>query len=324
MKASKLSLRLFWASIVVILVVVDGIPTSSASDPSSDSNSGTTSVASNLIPGVSVDNAGTFHYSNTLQAQQAILNPKTTVLQGVRNSSGACVFAGPASSVPVYQEETAFNPTTCVETIVSGQLSPKGLTTLAAMSPASGTLTSSTATSTSTSALPSNNSSATPSVSALATSYNGTWSAFSKVAFIDPINLTIVSLSNNFSWKIANSSVVSGSTSPSAYMEHIGGDVTTSTGSGTYYVNLGGGSAIQSFTYNNWSNSDFEAWVVAVLGPPGYAACGFNANPAQFYLAPNVTGYNNSSYNASWSDTVSGGCTDLVHFNSLSGTGSHS
>jgi len=302
------------------VVLVGGSPASSASSDAQTPSSTLTS-----IPGVSVDAAGTFHYTDTLSSKAGISNPVTSVLQGVRNSSGACVFSGSNFSGSQYEEEVAFNPSSCQETLVSGQLTSNGSAALAAMSPGISTANSLPTSQVGTPALSQfNGDSAKLIPNASSTTYNGSWSAFSKVAFIDPVNLTIVSLSNNFTWKISGSSVVSGSTTPSAYMEHIGGDVTTSTGSGTYYVNLGAGNAIESFTYNNWTNSDFEAWVVAVLGTAGYAACGFNSNPAMFYLAPNVTGYNNATYNTSWSDTVSGGCTNLVHFNSLSGPGSHS
>lgn len=105
-------------------------------------------------------------------------------------------------------------------------------------------------------------------------------------------------------------------------MEHFGGDVTTSTGSGTYYASLGGGTAMESQTNNSWTNSSFEAWVVFFMGIAGYAACGFDGSPAYFFLNPNIIGYNDATFSVSDTHVKSGGCTDLIHTNYNSGGGS--
>lgn len=61
-------------------------------------------------------------------------------------------------------------------------------------------------------------------------------------------------------------------------------------------------------------NSDFELIIVALTGVGGYAACGFDSSPATFYLSPWTEGYPNGYYSWGHSNSVHGGCSDLVHF----------
>ncbi|MEJ0014531.1 MAG: hypothetical protein WDN07_02970 [Actinomycetota bacterium] len=298
---------------VAIVMATSGLVATTGSASSADTNSQALSSTVTSIPGVSVDASGTFHYTNTLSSPQDLSGAVTSVVQGTRNSSGACVFSDPNSVGPKFGTEIAYNPTTCQDTMLFGQLTSKGIADLAAISPAS---TPSPGTSTKLAG-----GAAQPSAALSPASYDGWQSAYNKVAFIDPINLTIVSLSNNFTWEISGSSVIYGNTTPSAYLEHFGGDVTTSTGFGTSYTNIGGAYGIQSTTWNSWTNSDFEAWMVFFLGAPGYAACGFNSSSSQFYIAPTVTGNSDTTFTHSDVHTKSGGCTDLIHTNYNSGYG---
>ena len=293
---------------VAIAIATSGLVASIGPSSSAASNSEALSSTLTSIPGVSVDAGGTFHYTNALSSPQDLSGAVTTVVQGTRNASGSCVFSDPNSSGALFGTEIAYNPMTCQDTTLFGQLTAKGIADLAAISPAT-TSTKFVAPASQSSAV------VTPS------SYDGWQSAYNKVAFIDPINLTIVSLSNNFTWEINGTGVIYGNTTASAYMEHFGGDVTTSTGFGTSYTNIQGTYGIQSTTWNSWTNSDFEAWMVFFSGAAGYIACGFNSNPSQFYIAPTVTGASDTTFYVSDVHTKSGGCTDLIHANYNSGYG---
>ena len=79
------------------------------------------------------------------------------------------------------------------------------------------------------------------------------------------------------------------------------------------------GQAAQTFY-----NTDFERVIVALSGLAGYAACGFDSSAATFYLAPWDLGYPNGYYSWGHSNSVSGGCSDLVHFRENHGSGSSS
>ena len=299
---------------VAIAMATSGLVASIGPASSAASNSEALSSTLISIPGVSVDADGTFHYTNALSSPQDLSGAVTTVVQGTRNASGSCVFSDPSSSGAHFGTEIAYNPTTCQDTTLFGQLTAKGIADLAVISP----VTTPSPTAVTKFVAPASQSSAvvTPS------SYDGWQSAYNKVAFIDPINLTIVSLSNNFTWEINGTGVIYGNTTASAYMEHFGGDVTTSTGFGTSYTNIQGTYGIQSTTWNSWTNSDFEAWMVFFSGNAGYAACGFNSSPSQFYIAPTVTGNSDTTFTHSDVHTKSGGCTDLIHTNYNSGYGS--
>lgn len=141
------------------------------------------------IPGVSVDASGTFHYTNSLASPQDLSGAVTSVVQGTRDASGACVFSDPNSAGAKFGTEIAYNPTTCQDTMVSGQLTAKGAADLAAISPA-------TTTSPATTKFASRAAQSSAVVSPA--SYNGYWAAYNKLAFIDPFNFTVVSTLQQF------------------------------------------------------------------------------------------------------------------------------
>lgn len=157
----------------------------------------------------------------------------------------------------------------------------------------------------------------------------GSWRAFEKTSYVDPLDITITSVTTNLAW--------SGDGRPASSGGHI---VSSLNGDHSYAVPY-------QFAWDNWSssgvsfawsgcigcsslglrsadtfhNTDFELVVVAIMGVAGYAACGWNGNPANFYLAPTTTGYPNGYYGWSHSSSVSGGCSNLVHFRENHGGG---
>ncbi|WP_075738356.1 hypothetical protein [Streptomyces acidiscabies] len=68
-------------------------------------------------------------------------------------------------------------------------------------------------------------------------------------------------------------------------------------------------------------NNDFENYVIAALGPSGWAACGFNTDTAVFKHNVHVTGLRNGDYQSKWSDSKAGGCSNLVHHRKSAGYG---
>ncbi len=303
---------------VVCALVTTGLFASTSSTSSASTNSEALSSTINSIPGVSVDTNGTFHYSNNLTSPEDMSSVTTSIVQGIKNVNGVCVFSESNSAGSQFGTEISYNPSTCQDTMISGQLTSKGSADLAAITPA---MTASPNRS-KFAFRPARPFAPQQSATISTASYNGYWAAYNKLAYIDPFNLTIVSLSNNFTWQISGTSVPWGITNPSAFMEHFGGDVTTNLGGGTSYLSFNGGTARQSLIWNSWTNTSFENWVVFFMGVAGYAACGFNSSPANFYLQPNVLGYNNATFSTSDTHTKSGGCTDLVHTNYNSGGGS--
>lgn len=265
------------------------------------------------IPGVSVDSAGTFHYRDPLISSKFLVSTTSRIEIGHRNAQGGCALSGsnPVATAAFgsgfYSAETSYNPTTCRATFVSGRLTAAGKATLA------------TTRSSSSVAAPGTRSTFG---SPMAAPSNGYWSAFNKVSWVDPIDLTIVSLADNLTWQTSGWSIPWASAYPVPYMEHIGGDVTTNLGGGTWWSS--GSNYTENTAYNYWTNSDFEAWVVAVIGPAGYAACGFNSTPANFYLQSSTIGYNNAYFGVGWNSWNSGGCVDLTWLRQNSGPGSGS
>jgi hypothetical protein len=225
-----------------------------------------------------------------------------------------CVFSSPAqplqgpNSPPRYSEETAFNPTTCEETLVSGTLTSVGQAALASENPegVAGPTEAPTggSSSTSTSVRP-----------ATLTDY----AAFDKVSWVDPFDITINSLTDNLNWYGSGSSI----SSPSWYgvSYEFPYDNWSNSGISDSWSEGANASWFSGSVAETFNNSDFELIIVAIEGIAGYAACGFNGNPAVFYLAPSTTGYPNGSWTTSWSDSASGGCSDLVHFRQNQGTG---
>lgn len=241
-------------------------------------------------------------------------------LSGKRMAGGGCSFSSAEnteslSSLSGYSEETAFNPSTCQETLVAGSLTP----TQAASLNSSGAVQQPNAP-----APPSKSTSKGTQVQPAAA---GTlYEAFEKASWVDPVDLTITSVTTN--------------------LDFAGNGVPASQG-GVMWA-AGGYASTYQFPYDNWSssgvsynwygcleacsyvalqssdtfyNTDFELVVVAIFGLTGYAACGFDSSPATFYLSPYTFGYPNAYYGWGNYNSVSGGCSDLVHFRENHGSG---
>lgn len=274
--------------------------------------------------GVTVDSNGTFHYSTTLADSLGLVGKKTVTNKGMLGKNDSCVFKdkelnlGPETANG-YTEETSYNPQTCVETLVTGQLTPSGTATLAAADPKAAPPTSTPSTpSTSTSP---------DSVPPPGGGSGGSWSEFEKVSYVDPFDITITSLVDNMSWKSNGYQITSVDTSPHSYEFAYDGwteyGITRSTSG--YPLDQ---SYTKSVFSDSWQNTDFEALMEDVAGAffPGGAtavwlACGATNAPANFSLAPAVKAYPSGNFDLGHSESVSGGCHDLVHFRENHGSG---
>lgn len=314
------------AASMAMPAVASASPASASASPASASTApvGSAPPSVTSIPGITVDSQGTFHYTNAMTSSGDLSGATTTVVMGQRNSAGGCALSGSSlndgsPSAVDYTVETSFNPGTCEATFVSGHLTSAGAGALAAASPSPAPTGSS---STSTFGSPSSQNNISAPVPAAGSSYNGYWSAFNKVSWVDPVDLTIVSIADNLTWQISGSSIPWASAYYVPYREHIGGDVTTQTEGNLWWSS--GSNYTESWSDSSWTNSDFEAWVVAVLGIAGYAACGFNSNPAYFYLQADTAGWNNATFSPGWNSSNSGGCVDLTWLRQNDGPGSGS
>lgn len=274
---------------------------------------------------------GWIHFSHTLEPYLA--HKKTSVIKGTVGADGQCVFASTSAAAPLgssgYSEETGFNPAACKESVVSGTLTQAGQAELAAQAAAApsatGAQTNAESASTAGAAPTATHPKSTTAAPAVTAAAAGTWAAFEKVSYVDPLDITITSVTDNLTWSGNGIGASSGGviTGGSAYAVPYKFAYDNWSSSGVSFAWRGciGCSYLTSQAYDTFYNTDFELVVVALTGVSGYAACGFDSRPATFYLAPWTEGFPNGYYSWGHSNSVSGGCSDLVHFRENHGGG---
>lgn len=108
------------------------------------------------------------------------------------------------------------------------------------------------------------------------------------LADIDPFEITITSIAANLTWDYNGSSRTYASASADEYEFPYDGW----TNNGLQPINFitpGDGSILYQ-EYDTFINYDFALLMYSLLGPGGYALCGFNNQPAVFNLNPTVRG----------------------------------
>ena len=220
-----------------------------------------------VAQGITVRSDGWIQYAPQLATAGAKAN--TVRVAGTRNADGGCTLAGSSTAAAgdlqtTYTEEVGYNPATCEFDLRTTNVTPQQLTDL---SPSAQTNSS---------ALSATNpvviSKPTESLqaAAAATTYN----RYLKTSWIDPIHITITSQTVALRW-------TSKAWKNWAYKrDSFKGCIAGVCLDKTYIV-----SGSDSFTTlsNGWKkqanvhfrNTSFALWVVAVLGPTGWAACGF-------------------------------------------------
>ncbi|PYC65344.1 hypothetical protein C7C46_32650 [Streptomyces tateyamensis] len=153
------------------------------------------------------------------------------------------------------------------------------------------------------------------------------WSetAFEKNSYVDPLDITIVSLAPNISWT-ANGSTITSYSNAYAVPYAFQYDGWSSSGVSFSWNGCVNCENLQLNSSDTWRNTDFEAVIVATMGAAGYAACGFNSDPAVFQLSPFIRAGNNGSFAWGYNSPsgAAGGCSNLVHFRENHGFGNGS
>ena len=207
---------------------------------------------------------------------------------------------------PGYSEETAFNPSTCQARVISGGLTP------ASQAMANNGITLSPKLAPTTLAAPSSLGISSAAITAYAD--------FEKVSYVDPVDLTIISLVSKINWKSNGTSITAITATPVSYK--FNWDQWSASPITSYFAGYPSFPGFTSAQYSQtFTNTDFERYLVSILGVAAYAACGFDSSPAIFYLSPGSEGFANGYYDYGSSQSVSGGCSNLFHFRENHGAG---
>ncbi len=283
------------------------------------SASASTPSASPVLP-MTVDATGWIHYENLEITSLALKDRKVATVSGRRDKDGSCVFGenarltlgGPAG----YSEEVAFNPNTCQAKVESGTLSQSAEGNQPNTNPNTGLIETSESTPVGTASTPSSASVAGPATTQ-------SFADFEKVSYVDPLDITITSLTNNLHWESSNNRITEANATGVSY-KFAWDNWSASNMTWTWWGYPSYPSYTEDQVAQTFYNTDFEAVIVAIMGYAGYAACGFDSSPATFYLAPQVKGTPSGYYYYGHLNSVSGGCSDLVHFRENHGSGSSS
>ena len=305
-------------------------------------------LAQQVARAVTVTRDGWIHYNDLLLSELALESSETRTVSGMHTPDGCSIDGlGPASPsrAPIYTEEIAYNPDTCQEIVVSGDLSPVGLAKARALS----TTVSLPATRDGPASSPAQSASTVrPATYAISTHRRALFArkrggsvrahvawrkqqeereaeeettfqtAYNKTFWIDPLFITITSLTVNLTWPLEGGV---GKKHATAFSYEFPFDSWSN--SGIHGPNIGPVSGgWRAGASESFFNSDFEELLEDVLGEPlTFALCGFSHARAHFQHDVRVYGYSNGTY-LPWSDDrVAGGCSNLVHHSERSGFG---
>jgi len=286
------------------------VPASAGTTPTpgaSGAPSGSTAAGS--MPGVVAQPDGWLVYTSTLASKLTLTNVQTATLNGQKAADGSCSSQGAgtaaAGSAATFEEETAFNPQTCQEKIVTGTLAPGDLAKLPAA----------------TGSVPVSGSASAPASPAAAPQAATVYRrAYIKTAWIDPLNITITSLADNMRWPLHGAGgTLTARVNPYKFKY----DGWSSTGpSKIKFVTLAGNVGWKVHETDNFTNTDFASFVYTVFGVAGWVACGSPLTAtAHFHHRVTVRGYRSGARGWAWNDSRSGACTDLVHHGEWNGYG---
>lgn len=255
---------------------------------------------------VTVDAQGWILYGNLLATSLNLTAPTTQTISGTIDSSGTCTFTESGTVQPgsqgVYEEQTAYNPTTCQEKIITGGLTAASQQTLNSMS-LSNPMT------------PARYGTAAAAPLAAA-QYQ---LAYSKGADLDPLFITIASFTSNLRWPLYGAARGTESGVYNPYEFRWDGWSNTGTPPLNFYrTSNPNGYALQGA--ETFSNTDFLAIMVALLGPAAIATC-LGIGTAKYHEDETVYGRDNGNIAYSTGHSKSGACTNLTHFSHSSNYG---
>jgi hypothetical protein len=323
------SLRLFavGAAVASVLAV-----TANSGQARADTSSSAPPASPGAALGVSASSDGWLSYTNTMSSKLKLAGVATRTVAGHRGANGSCQVTGSNVAKPgsgtTFEEEVALNPTTCDEKIVTGTLDQAGVATLNALptkgavsAPTAGTASPGPARASATAAGASTPARTGSGAKAAATTFSY---AYTKTAWIDPVNITITSLTPNIQYPLWGSGPwVYYWTVPYEFPY----DGWSSTGVNNIFSYL-----YPSDTYgwqveavDHFTNTDFATFIYLTFGLSGWLACGavFSVT-AHFNHDVIVQGYANGNRGAGYNDSADGACANLVHHASWSGWGTGS
>lgn len=250
--------------------------------------------------GVSMSADGWITYTQPHAAALSLTKVKSVTTVGKRNADGSCAVGldvNSASGVGDYAEEVALNPQTCQAKFITGQLPADVAAKLntAAQSPVGASSGASSA--------------STQGAIAATTSYQ---SAYTIARWIDPVNIVITSQAVDLKWPLYGAGGTLTAAWPYYKFPYDGWTVYGPSTSG--FVTLSGNTGWSFQASSHFVNTDFATIVYVLLGLSGWLACDAHAtNRADFYHTVKTIGYRSGSRGSSWSNSVSGACSNLVH-----------
>ena len=252
---------------------------------------------------VSVSSDGWIHFKDQAPHSNVVRSQQTQTVTGTP-VEGGCSFtstgSAEASAAGMYEEETAYNPETCQETVLRGELSVGSLEQLAAERPAIEEQEASSASAANVLAAQGSGS------SNLTTSYK---SAHATTLWVDPLEIVITGFTNDLSWPLAGENGRIGS---SAFDYMFKYDHWRAEGPSTpTFSNVFGG--FSSDSHSDFYNSDFQALLKKAGGGLTGMVCQHLNQEAHFHQDVAVTGYSSGMINYVSHDTAAGGCSNLVH-----------
>lgn len=267
--------------------------------------------------GVTTSPDGWITYTNLLSSTLGLTSQTVTTLTGSFSSDGTCNIS--ESSTPVsastlgmdYSEETGYNPVTCQERELSGQLSPAAAALAATLNPQDVQPD----TPTGSGLAPASTSSASPAAAAATSPQR----AYTRTAWVDPFHIVITSMAANLQWPLFGSN--SGLTGRNNPYEFPLDGWSNSGQPPLKIVALSDGSGWSSTAAETFKNRDFEYALFILLGPAAFVACGFTADQAVFTHSDTVIGYRRDARGGGFNDSKKGGCANLVHHAKYGGFG---
>jgi hypothetical protein len=272
-----------------------------------------------VAPGINVTSDGWVQY----QSQLAASGVASSVVEvtGIKDDDGGCELdgAGAADATDAsitYIEEVGYNPATCQFDVRTTTATPQQLASLSSPMETTSNVNSITSSALAPVSLADTTTTTTDSLLAAATTV---YNRYLKTSWIDPIHITITSQTVALQWtrsawrkwaykRNAFKGCVAGVCLDKTYIVSGSDSFTTLTNGWRKQANV------------HFRNTSFAKWVAAVLGPTGWAACGFPLSfTADFKHQDIVTGYKSGGSAWSWSDHKSGACTNLVHHGSATG-----
>jgi len=297
-----------------------------------DSGSAISAPAPAGVPGVTAGSDGWLNYTNTISSRLHLADARTRTVAGKRAAYGSCEVSGSSvakrGTATTFEEEVALNPATCAQKIVTGTIDQADAAALNALG-ANGATPASSAGTVAPGAdrapaadRPSAGAARSGGVvSSAATSFGY---AYTKTAWIDPLNIVITSLTPNIKYPLRGSgaSVYYWSV---PYAFSWDGWSSSGVNNRFSYLYPSGTYGWQVEAVDHFTNKDFATFIYVTMGLAGWLACGARFTvTAHFNHDVIVQGFANGNRGAGWNDSADGACANLVHHASWSGWGTAS